>query len=307
MPKTELYGQWLNGRVVIADDPRNPVCQYFYFVDSTSATNGDTQGYGDNPDRPFATVGAALTKIGTTFDNPPAATIYLMPGHNEILSTAGAIALNTHSTRLVGIGKGFQRPMFTFDNVNATILVTTENVSIENVRFYCDIDSLVMGATISAAGFRLLNCEFTQNAGKEALVWLETTADADDMIIRGNVFRQATADGTSCIDLIGADRCIIEDNYFYGDWSTSIINGITTASLEYMIRNNTVIQLNEDALFVDMVANSTGRVQFNNGTVVSNAGLTDANVIDAATGQLAENYFSDVLGETGKLIGTVSN
>ena len=204
------------------------------------------------------------------------------------------------------MGKGLQRPIFTYDNVDATILVTAANVSIENIRFYCDIDSLVVGATISAAGFRLLNCEFTEN-GKDALIWLETTAAADDMILRGNVFRQVTAGGTSCIDLVGADRCVIEDNYFYGAWSTAIINGITTTSLECMIRRNTFDNQSTDNHWIDTHANGTGSIQFNKGTCTSAGGIDDDAIIDNDTlCFLAENYCSDSGGETGQIVGAVS-
>ena len=55
-----------------------------------------------------------------------------------------------------------------------------------------------------------------------------------------------------------------------------------------------------------MVAASTGGIEYNSGQTVSTAGITDANIIVAANCQLTQNYCSDQVGETGKLVGVVS-
>lgn len=277
-----------------------------YWVGSVAGSSWvagvDTDGLGTK-EKPFKTIDYAIGKCKANNGD----VIYVLPGHTETISAAAGIAADVAGISIIGLGNGVIRPIVTFSTTTSTLTGTAANVSIRNIQFQNAIDSLVSGIAVSAAGFSIQNCSFTQpTATNDALMWILTTAAADDIVIQGNTFRQSNAGPTECIRLVGADRAKILDNYIIGSYSTAAINGITTASLEILIARNTICNSVTDALLIDLVAGCTGRIEYNTGTVVSTAGWTAANICDAANCQLAENYVSDAVGETGKLLGTVS-
>lgn len=271
-----------------------------YWVDSVYGSNGNTKG---TFDRPFATIDYAIGRCTASRND----VILVKPGHSETISAAAGIAADVIGVTILGLGNGTLRPIVTFSATASTFTVTAANVTIANIQFQNAIDSLVSGIPITAAGCSITGCAFTQpTITNDALMWILTTTAADDLIVQGNTFRQSNAGPTECIRLVGADRAMITDNYIIGSYSTAAINGITTASTELLIARNTICNSVTDKLAIDLVAACTGRIEYNSGTVVSTAAITDANIIDAANCQLAQNYFSDAVGETGKLIGTVS-
>ena len=262
----------------------------------------DTDG-GGTKDNPFKTIDYAIGKC--TANNGDV--IYVLPQHAETISAAAGIAADVACISIIGLGNGTIRPIITFSATASTFTVTAANVAIENMQFQNAIDSLVSGISITAAGCSIKGCEFSQpTSTNDALIWILTTAAADDLTIQGNIFRASHAGPTEAIRLVGTDRANILDNYLIGSWSTAAINAITTACLEILIARNTISNSVTDKLAIDLVAACTGRIEYNSGTVVSTAGISDAAIIDAANCQLAQNYFSDAAGETGKLIGTVS-
>jgi len=251
----------------------------------------------------FLTIDAAIGKCAASRGD----VIYVCPGHTETISGAGTITADVIGVSIIGLGQGTLRPIITYSATASTLLVSAANVTISNIQFQNAKDSLVSGIPVSAAGFRLLGCDFTQpTSTDDALIWVITDASADDMLIQGNTFRQSNAGPTECIRLVGADRAKILDNYIIGSYSTAAINGITTESLEILIARNTISNSATDKLLIDLVASCTGRIEYNSGTVVSTGAWAAAAICDAANCQLAENYVSDAAGETGKLLGTVS-
>lgn len=233
--------------------------------------------------------------------------IIVTPGHTESVIAAAGIDLDIAGISVIGLGSGSLRPTITFTTATtADIDIDAADITIENILFKCDIDALAAGIDVNAAGFTMNGCEAQIVGTDDALIWIMTDANADDMTIKNSVFRGSHAGPTECIRLVGADRANILDNYIIGSYSTAAINGVTTASTEILIARNTISNSVQDKLVIDLVASCTGRIELNNGDVVSAAALVDAAVIDAANCQLAENYFSDAVGQTGKLIGTVS-
>ena len=255
----------------------------------------------DGVDRFFSTIGAAIDSC----TNDAGDVIYVMPGHTEDIDSAGALSIDKIGVSIIGLGSGSDRPTLTFTSATtADIDIDAANVTIKNILFKCDIDSLAAGIDVNSDNFTLEECEFQNVGTDDALIWVITDATADDIHIIDNVFRQNHAGPTEAIRLVGADRAIIKGNYIFGDYSTAAINGITTASTEILVKDNTIVNNNAAGFAIDLVASSTGRIEDNRGT--SGYATDLSKVIDPADCQMSENYFSNTAGETGALIGSVS-
>jgi len=234
--------------------------------------------------------------------------IIVAPYYTESIIAAAGIAVDKAGLSIIGLGKVAARPTITFaTSTDGDIDIDAADVTLKNLLFLNSIDALKAPIDVNAAGFTLDACEFkSPTLTNDILNVLITDANADDLTIKNCVFRQAHAGPTECIRLVGVDRAQIIDNFIFGSFSTAAINAITTACTELLIARNSINNSVTDALAIDLVANSTGRIEYNVGSVVSTGAITDANIIDAAKCQLIGNYFSDADGETGKLIGTAS-
>ena len=276
-----------------------------------SGTGASTNS-GKTPSKPLATITQALAKCTASKGD----IIMCMPGHAESVIAAAGIAVSKIGVSIVGMGTGTLRPTITFaTDTLADIDIDAANVSLINFRFIGNIASLDAPIDVNAAGFEMVNCDFyCTTATTDFDITVITDATANDMIISGCGFHYeySLADtavsntSVSCIDLVGADRAVIVNNYITGNFTTSAINGITTASYDILISGNDITNRQTDKLHIDLVANCTGRVNYNTGTATSTGAITASNIYDLAACQSAENYISDAVTETGKLIGTVS-
>ena len=272
----------------------------YFFVSSVTGSNGNS---GADPDHPFATIDYAIGKCTASKGD----VIVVMPGHDEDIAVAGGITADVIGVTIVGVGSGTLRPIISWSATGSTLLVTAANVTFDNFQFQNEIDSLVSGISSTAAGTAIRNSVFTSpTSTNDALIWVITSAAADDFVFENNAVFSDNAGPTEVIRLVGADRARIVGNYIKASASTAVINGITTESLDILIKGNTLCNSVIDKLLIDLVASCTGRIELNNGTVVSTAAWAAAAICDAANCQLAENYVSDAVGETGKLLGTVS-
>ena len=267
---------------------------------------------GKTPSKPLSTITQALAKCTASKND----IILCMPGHAETVDAAADIVVNKIGVSIVGMGTGTLRPTITFaTDVLADIDIDAANCSLINFRFISNIASLDAPIDVNAAGFEMVNCDFyctTASTGFDITVI--TDAAANDMVITGCRFyydyslagTAVTDTATEVVRLVGADRAVISGNYFASESTTGIINGITTESLSINISNNQFIQLSTDKHWIVLVASTTGRIDYNVGTATSTAGITDGNIISAASCQLAENFASDAAGEQAQAVGVLS-
>ncbi|MDO8716406.1 MAG: hypothetical protein Q7J73_06315 [Dehalococcoidales bacterium] len=205
-----------------------------WYADSGSATGRDAAGYGQNPDAPFLTldyaIGAATASNGDQ--------IYLMPGHAETLTTAGAVAIDKAGLTIVGIGDGALRPTFTFTSTDntASILITAASTKIKNILGICDDDGLTNPFHIQAADCDLDITWRDPTTLIEAAVVVLTTAAASRLKIKMKYEGQtAGSSPTSAIQLVGVAEADIDID-FYGKANVSIVDMITTLSSGVRIR-----------------------------------------------------------------------
>ena len=114
-------------------------------VDSNNGV--DTNTGKDHWSNALATLDAAIAKCGA--DN--ADKILVAPGHTEEFTTTGnKITYDVDGITIIGIGKGDNIPTFTFStSTTATMLLSGNSIKIKNLKFKCNIDSLVTYLTVS--------------------------------------------------------------------------------------------------------------------------------------------------------------
>lgn len=143
-----IYGATVN-------DP--PLTGTVLFVDTV---NGVDAGTGNSPTYPYQTLTYALTQAsGYT-------TIYVMQGSTVTISSATALLLNVANVAIIGLGTGTQRPVFAYTTANtAAIPVSAANVTVRNIRHTGGFLSIARAYTVTAVGFTLDGCTFTDNSG----------------------------------------------------------------------------------------------------------------------------------------------
>ena len=188
-----VYGTPINGA---------PLTGQVMFVDTV---NGVNAGTGNGPNNPYQTIAYALTQV----TSGAYATIYVMPGSTTTISSATALTLNVANVAIVGLGTGAQRPVFAYTTANtAAIPVSAAGVTVQNMRHTGGFLSIARAYTVTAAGFTLDGCDFTDNSG--VLNFL-------------NIVNCTGAANT-------ADRLTVTNNSWYGLGTTSVNSLVLSAN-----------------------------------------------------------------------------
>jgi hypothetical protein len=177
-----------------------PLTGTVLFVDTV---NGVDAGTGNSPTYPYQTLSYALTQAsGYT-------TIYVMQGSTVTISSATALTLNVANVAIVGLGTGAQRPVFAYTTANtAAIPVSAANVTVQNIRHTGGFLSIARAYTVTAAGFTLDGCDFT---------------DASGVLNFLNIINCTGAANT-------ADRLTVTNNVWNGLGTTSVNSFVLTAN-----------------------------------------------------------------------------
>lgn len=243
------------------------------------------------------------TAVKVNFISGIGSTIYILPGHNENVSSATALALNVSGIKIKGLGSDEDRPTFYLDTATTTTIsvtapeVTLENVIIDGTGF----DAIASIFTVNAPGFQLKGCKIIgANATNQAAIALTTNALAHRMILDGNRFIGTTdAGATNGLQLVGGDDIQIKNNYFLGAYTTSLgpINNITTACLRILIENNVLINATASSTkVIVLVSGTTGIIRGNElGILSGTAPITGAGVY------WMRNYYAASVGSIGIL------
>lgn len=233
-----------------------------FFVDSGKSTNGDTPGYGDNPDRPFATIDYAIGQCEANNGDR----IHVMPGHTETVVAAAGIDFDVAGIEVIGMGIGTSRPTITLNTLDsATVEIGAVDVTIKNLRFISDIDDLVILLDVNFGTCLIEGCDFLSSSGNECWCFIDIATTKDDIIIRNcRFFQPSDPEGTSndastgCIFLVDSEDVVIEDCYFSGFFESSIFHNRTTAPTNLWIRNCFGNQALAGAEVLTLVSTGTG-------------------------------------------------
>lgn len=167
--------------------------------------------------RPFSTLDYAIgqAKAGDF--------IWLRPGYNQAVNSAGALALDVAGITVVFLGNGANRASITFGTVvGADVDITAANITLVNPRLVTDKDNLTAGIHVAAADFRMINVEDYDSAGKAATVMVLTTSAAQRLRIEGYKYFASTTgtQKTDRIKTVGAlDGVVLRDIDISGDFT----------------------------------------------------------------------------------------
>lgn len=257
---------------------------------------------------PFATLDYALGKAyGSSSSVLGGDVIYLLPGHSETITGAGGITLDKAGVRIKGLGRYDARPAFLMDGAaTVTMLVTAANMSMENCVFRAGHANIVVFATITAKGFRMMYCHFEENTTAEN--WLcgpsigAADNDADGFEFLFNSWRGVTAANSVITINKNQDDIKIIGNHITCDLSVTPFSAIYAPATEVMRH----IMVSDNVIRNDHDGDNTPTISIANtastGSIVRNLvggqdHASDTPILAGAAGLfVAQNYKSGRLG-----------
>lgn len=195
-----------------------------WYVDSGAGHSG----YGTFA-KPFLTLNEAITKCRANAGD----TIYVAAGHTEDVASAGAIALDKAGINIIGLGTGFGRPVFDFTTaITATITVTANNITVQNIRFRNEIDNLTTAIVVTGANFTMINCETIESSAVHTDNFITLSTGANGTRLFGWVHngRDGATGPVSALTMVGLNNVIIQPHWVIGDFSTAAINNTAAAT-----------------------------------------------------------------------------
>lgn len=286
-----------------------------WFVSSNALPNGagpsdSTNQGGKLPTKPFATINGLFTYLGTLANRANLNDIIVvMPGHAETVSAAAGIDADITGVRIVGLGRGSDRPTITFDTAaTADMDIDAANISVENILFLAGVDALAAPIDVNAADCSLINCEFRDTSAYQTVDWIRATSQSDRLKVYNCTHRGSSADGANAFIHIsgGAEDVEIVGCDSEGVCNYNISNTSTAAKRLRISHNNLVNRATSAAVNIDLVSTATGKIAYNTLRVTSAAGGVVPAVVDASDCELFENYVVTADGERGAILGTVS-
>jgi hypothetical protein len=298
MAKTELFGRWLQGSVVITDQAKSTGSRFFVH----SGTGTDGAGFGSSPDKPFDTLDYAIGKCTASKGD----IIYVLPGHTETFTATNGFDADVAGIAILGLGWGAQRPTFVFNHANAQVNIGAASVRIENLRFVTSITAVAAGVQVEGvtdAVFKDCEWYWGGTTGQDFVISLELEAGAHRTLIEGCRFlaEPAVAGAAVAIKLTGASHnVVIRGCEFMGDYSTACVNGITALSQGLMFLNNLVHNTDAGEPYLEVLTGTTGIIANTRG-LASGATIAANAVADAMAH--VENFVVNTAGTIGIIKG----
>jgi hypothetical protein len=272
-----------------------------FFVDSGHSAASDTDGFGKNPDAPFATIDYAIGKCTASQGD----VVYVLPGHAETVSGAAGINLDVIGIRVIGLGDGSLQPTIDLTDDAATVAVAAANVTIENLKFTASSADVASCLDVNADYFTARNCFFLEDTTNEAFticVLGTTTTGSEYITVEGCRFMCPDAAASSGVQILGGAGHRIIGNEFYGDWSAGAIDLDNTPTYT-LIADNLIYNADDTAdNCINADATATGICVRN---LVANAD-TQANQVTATAMTIAENYGGVIAEDLSGLLDPIA-
>lgn len=241
-------------------------------------------------DSPFATIDYAIGQCEANKGD----VIFVLPGHTETLSTAGAITADIAGVSILGLGRGSARPTLTLSAAAATIALSAANVRFSNfIVAPTGIDSVDTPVVVTGANVLIDNCQFDMStASMQADTCITLSTGATNATVRDCKFTSLDAGAASAIaSAVALAGVTIRDNSFWGTFSTAAIVNATAAWTLARIENNWMRNTHASGIGISVHSSATG-------FAVNNVTLVQANI--AAGGSIAAAGMVKALNQGGE-------
>jgi hypothetical protein len=248
--------------------------------------------------------------------------IYVLPGYTESIAGADAWSnLSQNDVTIIGMGRGTNRPTFTWTAAASSVLFDTANFRLLNCKeglagANAAGAALTVAApiTVSAAGCEISNCTifYGFDADQIVTIGITTEATADFFKFNRNYCYSATAaECTSFLYAVGADFMQMHDTTIIGGTSSTavgVLRFITTASVGIDIQRCVFQNLKASSIHcVTQMAGVLGVVKDCLFGILDNA--TKAGWVPAGAGdgpQFGNCFTANLAGENGTATTPIS-
>ena len=276
-----------------------------YHVDSGHA-NADDGNEGKNPNQPLATLDAAIGKC--TANNGDI--ILASEGHAENITLIDSIDVDVAGVTIIGLGSGNDMPTFSATAAAGSLQVNAASVTLINLKFVANFAGGVTFAInlLAAADYCTMEGLIFRDTttDKEYLKHLQIADTVTDLVVRRCSFVGLAGTMTNSIFFVGVvTDGLIEDCYFFVDSSDDVIDALTSAAVNLVVRHCVVINADTGAAGYCLRhhANGTG-VAYRN---IFAYNKDDADISAGAAAWWIENYASNTIAESGRLDPTTSH
>ena len=260
-------------------------------LDKNQSVAGVDQAGGGTFQRPFRTLDFAVGQCTASRGD----IIVLMPGHEETLSSATALAMDVAGVTVLGLGTGSLQPKFILDTATTTtIAVSAANVTFKNVKFSANFADIAELFTPTAVNLVCEDCVFTQEATNMNFVEILDTGTTDNQcdgvkFISCEWVEPDTATTSLCNIDADLDGLVVRDCYFN--------LGVNTSDLPIIA----VVATGKDVTNVEITGNKCIRLND------ANPLLLTADTTTANTGIVANNYVRHLDTATELLVTAGTN
>ncbi len=266
-----------------------------WFVDSVNGASGNS---GREKDRAVATIDAAIN-LASADDS-----IFVMPGHTETVALATDIVPDK-SVSIIGLGKGTRRPTITMSAVASKIILSADDVLLQNIIFLMEHDVTIGIEITTGKSCHVDRCDFRARIPSTARQWVNcidigggTAEDSAWAKVTNCWFNTPAAGAASCI-LISTVATGIEiaNNFMYGDFDDACIQS-AVAHLACSIHHNRLFNDQTGDHVIQFSAAATGHIYQNYGGTDIAGG---ADSIDPGACQCNQNFTTDTFAASGAL------
>lgn len=266
-----------------------------FYVGPNATGAGDDGRSGRSKESSMATLEAALALTTASKGD----TIYLLPGHAEIITTA--IDVNKIGVNIAGLGNGDLMPTITCNAAIDCMDTTVADVRIRNIHFpVSTLTGVTSRINVGAANCVIEDCLF--DCGEFDTETITVEAAGDDLTVKDCKFAcdsAATADAAIKIEAAGVDGLQVIDCHFdgYDDaqaWDVGAINS-GAAHTRCLIKGNTFLY----GPAIIFSAAATGLIVEN----YMGEGTLGA-MLDPGSCMCFENYEADAVDEHARIFPT---
>jgi len=243
-----------------------------YYVDSAATGSGTGLSLAD-----------AKTTLDAAFNLCTASNgdvIIVAQGTTGTFNASTTCSPDVIGVTVLGCGNGTNRPTFTFATASLAasnqLDISANGIVFNNIRFVGNVSMLAAPIKISAAGVKLLNCEFTDTAASSTVRWITLTEAADNAVVAGCVYispigenvAYAAATPMSFVSVSPTKASLLNGisiigNQMSGAFGTagiSFVNGSITNTLIY---GNFIEASGSDSFSIKGIESATGFVKDN--------------------------------------------